>query len=306
MKPAYLHRITLRQIEIFLAVCQHRSFSKAAKRLSVTQPAVSLQVRSLEELAQQPLFDYLGKKLYLTAAGELLERIAREIQQNLLNLEMELSQLQGRLQGPLHIAIESAAAEMLTPRLADFYAKNPDVELVVTVQNHQTLLQRLSENRDDLVVMTQVPTSRPLTFTPFAQHRLLALATPQHPLAQHSEEPIRLLDFLAATQLVREPDSGTRRAFEQFCQQQSYEFEAGPQLGSNEAIKQAALAQMGVCVLPERSVSYELACGQLISLPVAGFPLRHSWCLVQPKNKHLSPVASAFCQFISQPGALPR
>ncbi len=299
MQPAYLHRLTLRQIEIFLAVCQYRSFSKAAERLSVTQPAVSIQMRTLEELAQQPLFDFIGKKLYLTAAGEVLERVARQIQQQLLGLEMELSQLQGRLEGPLHLAMESAAVELLPARLAEFTRLHPRVELVLTIQNHHTLLQRLADNRDDLVVMTQVPRDLPLIFAPFAEHRLLALAHRQHPLAAPRNEPVRLLEFLEAGVLVRESDSGTRRSLERFCQQQSCVLAPGPQLGSNEAIKQGLLAEMGVAVLPERSVVRELAEGVLVALPVQGFPLRHSWCLVRPQDKHLAPVAAAFWQFIT-------
>ncbi|CAA0107395.1 LysR family transcriptional regulator [Zhongshania aliphaticivorans] len=300
MEVSYLNRLTLRQIDVFLAVCLHRSYSKAAEQLSLTQPAVSSQIRSLEEVVGQALFDYIGKQLFLTAAGDVMLRAARELKQRLVHLEIELTDLHGRLQGSLNIAIESSAEHLLPPYINAFCEQHPDVEVVLHVVNHQRLLERLRDNLDDLAIMTQVPDGRALTYTPFAEHKLSLVANPSHPLSQKSS--ITLIELLEYPVLLRESGSGTRQIFEHFCQQQSCVIQHIRQMGSNTAIQHALNSGINCAVLPTAMISDAVAAGTLISLPVLGFPIRRSWCTVHPRGKHLNPLTKAFHDLLHRAG----
>ncbi len=299
MKPAYLHRLTLRQIEVFLAVCRHLSFSRAAEQLALTQPAVSAQVRQLEELVGEPLFDYLGRQLYLTAAGELLERAGRDLQQRLVSLEMELAEQRGMMRGALNLAIESSAQYFLPALLAQFCGTHPSVELQLRVMNHAEVQKSLQENRADLVVMGLVPEDRGLAFIPFRDNELVAVVAADHPLARQGDAELTLLQLLEQTLLVREPGSGTRRAFDGYCAAQGARLGRLQQLGSLEAIREGVEAGFGVAVLPRDACARELAAGTLRELRVRGLPLRRSWCAVYPRAKHLTPVAQAFLNFLT-------
>lgn len=294
MKPSYLHRLTLRQIQIFLAVCRQQSYSKAAEELALTQPAVSAQVRQLETVVGETLFDYLGKRLYLTPAGAALERAGRDLLQRLVGLEMELAELRGVMQGTLTIAIETSAQYFMPAELSRFAVRHPRVGVVLEVVNHGEALRRLRDNLDDLVVMGQLPQDRALAFTPFRDNELIAVAAPGHPLA--AARDIGLLQLSGEVLLVRETGSGTRKAFETYCHQQSVLFRQQRQLGSLEAIKQGVRAGLGVAVLPREACARALQQGDMVELDVRGMPLRRSWCAVYPRGKNLTPVAAAFLQ----------
>lgn len=301
MKPAYLHRLTLRQIEVFLAVCRHLSYSRAAEELALTQPAVSAQMRQLEELVGEPLFDYLARQLYLTAAGEMLERAGRDLQQRLVSLEMELAEQRGMMRGALNLAIESSAQYFLPAQLARFCRTHPSVELQLRVMNHAEVQKSLQENRADLVVMGLVPEDRALAFIPFRDNELIAVAAADHSLLQPGgvDDELTLLQLLEETLLVREPGSGTRRAFDSHCAAQGARMGRLQQLGSLEAIRAGVEAGFGVAVLPRDVCARELATGALRELRVRGLPLRRSWCAVYPRAKHLTPVAQAFLNFLT-------
>ena len=177
-----LMRMTLRQLQIFNEVCDLRSYSRAAEEMSLTQPAVSLQIRQLEELIGQPLFDYVGKKLYMTEAAEALQRASRDIFGRLENLDMQLSDMQGSLQGQLKLAIESSAKYFVPHLFAAFKRQHPEVQLHLTVVNRAQVIRRLSDNRDDLVIMSMVPQDMGLEFLPFLNNPIVAVAPPDHPL----------------------------------------------------------------------------------------------------------------------------
>lgn len=296
MNPSYLNRITLRQVQIFLAVCQHESYSRAADELALTQPAVSAQVRTLEEIVGAPLFEYLGKQLYRTPEGEALRLAGRDILQRLLHLEMELAELRGVVQGSLLLGIESSAQYFMPRLLALFRTHHPAIDVQLDVVNHQQALKGLTENRFDLVVMGQVPNNRNLLFVPFRQNTLLLVSHPAHPLAD--EPNINLPQLATYPILLRELGSGTRQAFEEHCASQAVKLPHVQQLGSLEAIKATLLCSPEISVLPEDACRRELAEGSLKRLSVPGFPLRRSWCLVQLRAKHLTPVAEAFTRFL--------
>jgi len=295
-RSLHLNRLTLRQIHVFLAVARLNSYSRAAEELALTQPAVSAQIRQLEDVIGEPVFNYVGKQLYLTPVGAALQRAARDLTQRLVALEMEIAELRGVMQGTLNIAVESSAQHFMPLAIAAFCSAHPAVDIALEVVNHSEALQRLRENFDDLVVMGQVPTDRALTFIPFRDNELIAVAGRDHPFAAGD---IPLVKFAEETLLVREMGSGTRKAFESYCLQQSVLFPRRQQLGSLEAIKQGVCAGLGVAVLPRETCVRELKDGELIALNVRGLPLRRSWCAVYPRGKNLSPVASAFLKHLT-------
>ena len=297
-----LLRITFRQLQVFRAVCTSLSYSRAAEEMSLTQPAVSLQIRQLEELLDQPLFDYVGKKLYLTDAAQALLKASDDIFARLDSLDMQLADLQGTLQGQLSLAVESSA-KYFTPHLfAAFRQQHPEVSLQLTVVNHAAAVKRLSVNRDDLLIMSQVPQNMALEFLPFLNNPIVAVARPDHPLCQQGT--LTLQDLTRWPLLVRETGSGTRQASEEYCHQKRAHFAQSMELGSLEAQREAVQAGLGLAFLPRHAVSLELASGRLHELPVQELPLHRSWCIVHPRGKRLSPVAQAFIAFIRSERAL--
>lgn len=291
-----LMRMTFRQIQIFRAVCESRSYSRAAEEMALTQPAVSLQIRQLEELLGQPLFDYVAKKLYLTPAAEVLLRASEDVFGRLESLDMQLSDLQGSLQGQLTLAVESSAKYLVPHLFAAFREQHPEVSLQLVVVNHAQAVRRLSASRDDLLIMSQPPGDQALDFFPFLTNSIIAVAPPQHPLC--SLEKLRLSDLGSFPLLIREPGSGTRRACEEYCHQKRAHFQQTMEIGSCEAQVEAVLAGLGLALLTRHAVRRELAHGLLRELPVEELPLQRSWCVVHPRGKHLSPVAQAFRDFV--------
>ncbi|MBD9413591.1 LysR family transcriptional regulator [Pseudomonas sp. PDM16] len=291
-----LMRMTFRQLRVFRAVCESRSYSRAAEEMSLTQPAVSLQIRQLEELVGQPLFDYVAKKLYLTPAAEALLRASEDVFGRLEALDMQLSDLQGSLQGQLTLAVESSAKYLVPHLFAAFREQHPEVGLQLVVVNHGQAVRRLSASRDDLLIMSQPPGDQALDFFPFINNPIVAVAPPQHPLC--SLEKLRLGDLTPFPLLIRETGSGTRRACEEYCHQKRAHFAQTIEVGSTESQVEATIAGLGVALLPRHSVRLELAQGLLRELPVEELPLQRSWCVVHARGKRLSPVAQAFRDFI--------
>ena len=291
-----LMRMTLRQLRIFNEVCDLRSYSRAAEEMSLTQPAVSLQIRQLEELIGQPLFEYVGKKLYLTEAAQALQLASRDIFGRLENLDMQLSDMQGSLQGQLKLAIESSAKYFVPHLFAAFKRQYPEIMLNLTVVNRAQVIRRLSDNRDDLVVMSMVPQDMGLEFLPFLNNPIVAVARPDHPLCLLPNPGLK--DLEGQTLVIREPGSGTRKACEEYFKEKRIHFEHTLEVSSAEAQRECVVAGLGVALLTRHALSLELATGTLKELPVAELPLYRSWCVVQARDKRLSPVAHAFLAFI--------
>lgn len=291
-----LTRLTLRQMQLFLAVCDHRSYSRAAEAMALTQPAISLQMRQLEDMVGQPLFEYLGRKLHLTEAAEVLQRACLDVLDRLENLDMRLSDLRGSLQGQLRLAVESSAQYFVPHLFAAFRERHPEVSLQLAVVSHAQALKRVVVHRDDLLIMTMVPGDMGLEFLPFLENPIIAVARPDHPLA--TRESLALQELTVYPLLLREQGSATRTVAEEYCHQKRAHFSQTLEIGSLEAQLEGVIAGLGLAMLPRHAVRRELASGELIELPVAELPLRRSWCVVHPRDKQLSPVAQAFFDFV--------
>ncbi len=288
--------MTLRQLTLFRAVAQHLSFTRAAAELSLTQPAVSIQIKQLENHIGTPLFEQVGKRIFLTDAGRELYAACGDIFARIEALELSLNELQGSVKGKLKLSVVTTAAYFLPYLLKPFLERYPEVKLRLNVTNRDTLLKRLSENEDDLVIMGQVPDQLNVTAQDFLESPLVVLAPAEHPLAGKSNIP--LAQIAEENILVREPGSGTRAAMERCFAAQELELKNNMELGSTEAVKQGVMAGMGISVLSQHTVTLELAAGTVKILDVEGFPLKRHWYIAHLVDKQLSLVARTFLEFV--------
>ncbi|WP_127478648.1 LysR family transcriptional regulator [Sulfurivermis fontis] len=288
--------ITLRQLRVFSAVARHLSFTRAAEELCLTQPAVSMQVKQLENQLDVPLFEHLGKKIFLTEMGKEVYHYSRAILQQIDELQGVLNSLKGLGKGRLKISVASTANYFIPVLLAGFCQRYPGVTVSLDVTNRETLLTQLAENEVDLVVMGQPPEDMDLGYEAFLENPLVIVAPPEHPLAKEKKIPLKRLE--QEVFLVREPGSGTRIAMERFFAQHDVRITTGMEVGSNEAIKQSVQAGLGLGLLSRDTVEMELALGRLVILHVAEFPIMRYWYVVHRHGKRLSVVAQAFKDYL--------
>lgn len=287
-----LRHATLHQLRIFLAVARHCSFARAAEELHLSPPTLSLQVKQLAETVGQPLFEQLGKKIFLTAAGRTLADACADIEGRMERLSQDLAALQGVEKGSLKLAILTTVKYTVPKLLGGFCAAHPGIEVAMVVGNRENLLQRLAQNQDDLYIMGQPPEHMEVVSEAFANNPLVLVAPPSHPLVgQTGVSPLRLKN---EPFILREPGSGTRLTAERFFAGHGITLKNRLEVGSNEAIKQTVAGGLGLAVLSATTVVSELALGELVMLDVVGFPLIRRWHVVYPKGKKLSAAAVAF------------
>jgi DNA-binding transcriptional LysR family regulator len=291
-----MRRLTLRQFKVFEAVARHLSFSRAADELHLSQPAVSMQVKGLENIVGQPLTEQLGKKIFLTEAGREVLHASQRITAQLNDLQTNLAQLRGLDSGQLNLAVTSTANWVATDILARFRGTHPKLAIHLDVSNRESVLEQLATNRIDLAIMGQVPDDLGLEATRVMDNPLVVIAPPGHPLAHKKRISADALADEAF--LVREAGSGTRGAMERFFTAKGLEIRTSMEMSSNEAIKQAVQAGLGLGILSQQTLEMELALQRLVVLPVEDFPIMRHWYLVHRADKRLSPVAHAFKQFV--------
>ena len=293
-------KMTLRQLMLFGCVARHMSYTRAAEEMHLTQPAVSIQLKQLEEHIGLPLFESIGKKLHLTAAGTELQLACKDIFSRLDNLEMALTRMKGVMHGTLRIAVVTSAMYFAPHLLGMFQREYPEIKIRLIVRNRDQVLRRLANNEDDLVLMAQVPQDMKLVSYPFLDNPMIPLATPEHPLVGERGLPVDA--FANYCFLTREEGSGSRKAIEDHLREHDVVLEDIMELGSSETIKQGLMAGLGISILSRHSVALELATGLLTELDVESFPIVRSWCMVHHEEKRLSPAAQAFIDFMHTNG----
>lgn len=288
--------ITFRQLKVFEAVARHLSYTQAAQELHLTQPAVSIQVKQLEEAAGLPLFEQLGKKIYLTQAGQEMYHYCRTIEQQIHELETVVGDLKGVKQGHLAISVASTANYFATRLLAAFAKENPGISFSLDVTNRATLLRQLETNEKDMVIMGRPPEELDLVTEAFMENPLVIIAAPDHPLVKRNHLTIDQLKD--ETFVMRETGSGTRNAMERFFAEQGVHMHTGMEMTSNEAIKQAVEAGLGLGIVSIHTLPLELETKRLAILDVKEFPILRHWYVVHRRGKRLSPVAESFRRFV--------
>ncbi|OQW94842.1 MAG: LysR family transcriptional regulator [Beggiatoa sp. IS2] len=289
--------MTLRQLKLFKAVAQHLSFTRAAAELCLTQPAVSIQIKQLEEQVNTPLFEQIGKRIFLTDAGRALQKACDDIFARIEMLETTLNELQGAIKGQLKLSVVTNATYFMPHLCGAFMRLYPEVLIRLNVANRVSILERLANNEDDLIVMGRVPEELNVIAQPFLENPLVVVAPTNHPLVGQKNIPLtRLAEEIF---LVREVGSGTRLTMERCFAGHNLEIKNGVELGSCEAIKQGILAGLGLSVLPRHTLNLELALGIIQLLDVAEFPLMRQWYVAHLSEKSLSLVARTFLEFLA-------
>ncbi|HEY9901250.1 MAG TPA: LysR substrate-binding domain-containing protein [Candidatus Sericytochromatia bacterium] len=295
-----MNQATLHQLKVFEAVARHNSFTRAAEELFLTQPTVSMQVKQLTKTVGMPLFDQVGKRLYLTQAGEELVKTCRQVFEKLDQFEMTVADLKGLKQGRLRVAVITTAKYFVPRLLGPFCQRYPGIDISLQVTNHEHILNRLNDNLDDLYVMSQLPENIEITCQPILENPLVVVAPSDHPLAQ--EKNISLDRIAAEPFIMREPGSGTRKAVQNLFDEHKILLKVRLDLGSNEAIKQAIAGGLGISILSAHTLTLEGPNSHLTVLDVEKFPIERYWYAVYPNGKQLSIVARTFLEYLLAEG----
>ncbi len=288
--------ITIRQLQVFAKAAELLSFTRAAEALHLSQPAVSMQVRQLEENLGIRLFEQVGKKLYLTQAGEAMERYALDILTKLDEAQTYMEELKGIRRGLLNIAVASTLNQFASRVLAAFVRQYPGVRVKLEVSNREQVLDQLMRNHCDLALMGTPPEHELLTADRFMDNPLVIIAPPDHWLVHRPAIPLEKV--VREPFVMRESGSGTFQAFQQLLKNRQLELSEVMEMNNNEAIKQSVAAGLGLGVVSLYTIEQELAARQLAVLDVEHLPIHRYWHLVRRFGKRLSAVAQAFRLFV--------
>lgn len=290
---------TVHQLSVFRTVARCLSYTKAAEALYLSQPAVSQQVKALEQVLGLPLFARSGRGIMLTPAGQEFQRHIERLLDLFAETAPVVQEIRALERGELQVgASNSAGTYVVPPLLGAFHARYPRIHVTLTVSNRRSIEELLVNRELDMVVMSLVEREEHFVVEFLMAYELVVVAAPSHHLAKHSA--LRLRDLQPETFLLREKDSGTRLDTEHHFEHLGVPLRASLELGSIEAIKEGVAADLGVAVLPWDAVSFEISSGDLITLDVEGFPLERHWHLVHLRGRRLSLAAQAFRELLLQ------
>ena len=293
--------VTLRQLRVFTEVARHLSFVRAAEALHLTPPAITMQVQELESQVGLPLFERQGRKVSLTTAGEYLVVYARRMLATLKDASDAMDRLKRVEAGELTVGMVSTAKYFVPRLLARFCEEHPAIDIRLRVgNNREQLVAWMQQGEVDLAIMGRPPKELATRAEPFAAHPHVFLASPGHALLGLGSVAASLLEGVPL--IAREPGSGTRALMDRFLADQRVQPRLGMEMPSNEAIKQAVMAGMGLGFLSLHTVGLELQCGLLKVLEVEGTPLVRTWNVVHQQSKVLSPAAEAMRYFFIESG----
>ena len=294
--------VTFRQLEIFRALVATGSISAAAKDANVTQPTASVHLRDLSEAVGMPLYEVIGRKVYLTEVGKELAKAAQGVRSEWLTFEQSVQGIKGAESGLLRVGMVNTAQYFAPRMLGSFCAARPKVEVAMALLNRDGVIERLRANQDDLYIMSRPPENLALTCQPFMPNPLVVVAPRGHALAKRGK--LRPEDLAVDRFIARETGSGTRLAVDEFFRRLQNVPEVRFELGSNEAILEAVAGGMGLAIVSAHALRAS-ARTDIITLEVEGFPLQSSWQIVHPSGRRLSPLAAAFRDhLIAQAGPL--
>ncbi|NBW00175.1 MAG: LysR family transcriptional regulator [Betaproteobacteria bacterium] len=296
-----MKNLSLRQIRIFSAAARHLSFVRAAEELHLSAPAVSMQIKELEGEIGSPLFLRSGRKVELTSAGEYFWVYAKKVLSTLAEAEAVMQKLKGAEAGNLKIGLVSTAKYSVPRMLGLFREAHPGIQISLNVCNRETLVSLLRDGEIDLAVMGRPPKNLDTRADVFAHHPHAFIASPQHPLAGMSDIQAEALNHEEL--ISREEGSGTRAIMETYITQHRVSPTISMEMSSNETIKQAVIAGLGISFVSLHTVGLEIAHGQLVVLNMEGTPVRRAWHVVSLTQRHLSPAAEAFRVFMCERGA---
>ncbi|HEX4858468.1 MAG TPA: LysR substrate-binding domain-containing protein [Usitatibacteraceae bacterium] len=293
----HLRRVSSQQLRAFEAAARLSSITRAAAELHITQPTVSVQLRELAEAIGEPLFEAAGRGVRLTETGKVLHETVVELGACWQRFDARMAEIHGLERGHLRIAAVTTAEYFVPDLIGPFAAAHPGVEIELAIENRDRVVARLEKNRDDLAVMMLAPPHLDLEQVPFLDNPLVVIAAAGHPFAGKRIALSRLKD---ERWLMRETGSGTRMAAEQHFQARRFVPNVAMNLGSNEALKHAAAAGLGLAVISRLSLPVDLPRGNgaVAILDVMGFPLRRRWSVVWRRDQAVSAAARRFVEYL--------
>lgn len=293
-------RLTIRQLRALAAVQAAGSITAAASQLHLTQPAVTLQLRNLQALAGLPLIQRTGEGMLLTDAGREVWRLTARVEAALLDCEQSLDMIAGRSSGRVSIGAVSTAKYFVPFAIAAFSRKFPKIDVMLRIGNREEIREALRGYDLDIAVMGQPPADVEVEMRLLGKHPHIIVAAAGHRLS--SRRTLAATDLADETFITREPGSGTRMLMEQFFQKARLKANIGMEMDSNETIKQAVIAGLGIAFISRHTVSHELKQRRLVALRVTGLPVMRQWHAIRRADKVLLPPAQAMLEFLGQEG----
>jgi len=288
---------TLHQLEIFRKIAELQSVTKASEHLFLTQPAVSIQLKNFQAQFNLPLFEIVGRKLYITEFGEEISETAFKILEQVENIKYKSAIFEGKIAGKLNISIVSTAKYTMPYFLSDFIKTNEMVSLTIDVTNKMTVLRSLENNECDFAMVSTIPEKLNIDRIELMKNKLYFVANKDF---NPSKKKVLLKDLNKSLFIFREPGSATRLAMEKYLVKHKIVIEKEMELTSNEAVKQAIIAGLGISIMPIIGIKNELQNGDLQIIEMTDFPLETNWNLIWLKSKNLSLVAKAFKKHLEE------
>ncbi len=292
---------TLRQLQVFEAIAHHHSFTKAAESLHLTQPTVSMQVKKLSEAIGLPIFEQIGRKVYLTEAGEILYVAVKGILESLVEAEERINRLKGFAGGQIKLSVISTAQYFVPKVINEFMEQYPEVNVAMQVGNKERLISRIQQNKDDFYILGMPPEGLNVESVQFAENPIGFVVNAKYHLA--GKRGIKLQDLADEPFLMRESGSGIRSHIEKVFEREGFVPNIKMVLGGNESIRLGLLQNLGISIASLPTLTDEIQRGDLVVLDVEGFPIMRHWYLSYPKGKSLSIAAERLIELLQAEGA---
>jgi LysR family transcriptional regulator, low CO2-responsive transcriptional regulator len=306
MAGRFSKQLTIRQLRALAAVQAAGSVTSAASRLHLTQPAVTLQLRNLQSLAGLPLIQRTVDGMLLTDAGQEVQRLSQRIEAALLDCEQSLDMIAGRSGGRVSIGAVSTAKYFVPFAIAEFSRRFPKIDVTLMIGNREDIHDALRGYNLDIAIMGQPPPDVDVEMRLLGKHPHIIVAAANHRLT--GRKKLAAADLADETFITRERGSGTRLLMEQFIRKSGLKAKIGMEMDSNETIKQAAIAGLGIAFISQHTVFRELQDGRLVELKVRGLPVMRRWHAIRRADRVMLPPAQAMLDFLGQEGSsyLPR
>lgn len=293
-------KISLRQMQVFLAAVESRSFIRAAEKFGLSPPAVSMQMSRLSEAFGVTLFDRAGRSVKPTQVANALVPYAEKLTQTLHEAVQAVESLQGKIDLQARVAMVSTARNFGPQLVHQFVGQFPRTSIEITIANREGVIAQLHDGKADLALMGRPPKNIRVTARPFARHPYVLICHPDHALLRFPK--VRPVDLVVCRFLVREPGSGTRMVHEHFFKKAGLPLPQAQEMDSNGNIMQAVMADMGLAFISAHTVALERQAGKLRLVAVEGMPQLRDWYVVHPTGKALSPSAMRFVDFVASDG----
>lgn len=288
---------TLHQLQVFIKVVDLKSITKASEELFMTQPAVSIQLKNFQEQFDIPLTEVIGRKLHITDFGKDIYQMAKRIIQEVEAINYKTMAYKGFLTGRLSLSIVSTGKYVMPYFVSDFIKQNPGIDLVMDVTNKTKVLQSLINNEIDFALVSVVPDALSVNEEIILENNLFVVGNKTH---SASKKMLDKADFKDLSLIFREEGSATRFFMEQYFKKNNVQIRKKIELTSNEAVKQAVIAGLGCSIMPIIGLKNELKSKDLTILPTKGFPVKSDWRIIWLKHKKLSPVATAYIEYLQR------